>query len=90
MKSILRKESVMKIINKAVTLLLIVSLVIMADTIPVNADSSVRKTVSVCVNGTENISISALEVNYDDNMYISLKGLAYCLKDTAKAISDLR
>ena len=77
----------MKIINKAVTLLLIVSLVIMADTIPVNADSSVRKTVSVCVNGTENISISALEVNYDDNMYISLKGLAYCLKDTAKAIN---
>ena len=77
----------MKIINKAVTLLLIVLLVIMADTIPVNADSSVRKIVSVCVNGTENISISALEVNYDDNMYISIKGLAYCLKDTAKAIN---
>lgn len=77
----------MKIINKFTTLLLIISLVIMADTKPVNADSSIRKTVSVCVNGEETINIAALEVNYEDNIYISLKGLAYCLKDTAKAFN---
>lgn len=77
----------MKKSSRFVAVVLILTVLVTGFPTGTYADSSIRKTCSVSVNGGENINISALELNYDDNMYISLKGIAYCLKETNKAIS---
>jgi len=77
----------MKKITRLVSFVLIIAIISVGMPKQVNADSSIRKICSVSVNGGSSINVAALEVNYDENMYISLKGIAYCLKDTNKAIN---
>ena len=73
--------------KKLITLLLIVPLLIVNIPIHTYADSSVRFNVPVILNGDEVGSIAALDVNYDDNMYVSLRGIANILNRTDKSIN---
>lgn len=50
------------------------------------ADSSIKKNCPVIVNGSEAGKIAVLELNYDNNMYVSLKGIAHCINGTNKQI----
>lgn len=77
-------------INRVMALLLIVS-VINAGLINipkiVKADSEVRKNYEVIVDGANKGHIMAMELNYDNDLYISLKGMANALKGTNSAFS---
>ncbi|MDO4188054.1 MAG: serine hydrolase [Lachnospiraceae bacterium] len=75
----------MKNNRRIVAFILIVSMLIPGFSNQVSADSSIRRTYGVSVNGGEVVDIPALEVNYDENMFISLKGIAYCLRNTNKS-----
>ena len=77
----------MKKTSKFVAFVLLVSMLIATYPNKAFADSSIRKTFSVVVNGAEACKIPALEVNYDENVFISIKGIAYSLRDTSKQFS---
>ena len=72
--------------KRIIAAMLIIATCIVSFPKQINADSSVRRTCTVVVNGGESVEIAALELNYDKNMYISLLGIAYCLRNTNKSI----
>lgn len=56
---------------------------------PVKADTSwqYRSNKEICVNQTNLGQIPVLENDYKNNLYISLRGVAYALRDTGKAFA---
>lgn len=50
-------------------------------------DRCTHKNISVNVDSERKCNIMAFDVNYDDNLFISLKGLAYALRGTSKAFN---
>ncbi len=51
------------------------------------ASKQYRKNIGVFVDGVEKGYIPAFDDNYENNLYISLKGLAYALRGTEKAFT---
>ena len=49
------------------------------------ADLEIRKNYNIVVDGVPQCTVMALELNYDNNLYISLRGLAYALRETGCA-----
>lgn len=77
-----------RIISYVTVLSVLVCIMASAVSINVNAaDKEVRKNYSVVVDGNEICSIMALELNYDNNLYVSMRGIAYALRGTSKAYS---
>ena len=77
----------MKVIKKITAFLLMIVFTLACINTSVYADSSIRRTYDVFVNGEEVGEIPVLDLNYDNNMYFSLKSIAYYLKETNKAIT---
>lgn len=77
----------MRRVRKTISFILMTVILAMCIPLTAFADSSVRKNITVSVNGENAGQIAALDLNYDENMYVSLKGIAYVLKTTEKNIN---
>lgn len=73
-------------ISKKITAfaLIIVMLVVPASVSTSAADTESHKNIKISVNGEDKCNVMGLILNYDNNLYISMMGVAYALKDTAK------
>ena len=74
-------------IKKIIALLVLTSILSSGQKIYVKADSETRQNISVVVDGENKGPIMAVDVNYDNDLYISLKGAAHALKGTNGAFT---
>lgn len=78
----------MKKVKQTISLIIAVTLIMVAcPDVTRAADLEIRKNLSVVVDGVSKGSIMALDLNYDNNVYISLRGLAYTLRETNSAFT---
>lgn len=77
----------MKKLNKFISLIVMVAILVCSFHIRANADAELHKNVKILVNGEEKCTAMGLIVNYDNNLYISLRAVAYALAGTQKAFS---
>lgn len=77
----------MKKINKIISLMLAVAIITSCVCIRTNADSELHKNVRIYVNSEEKCNAMGLIVNYDNNLYVSVRALAYALAGTEKAFT---
>ena len=80
-------KSSTKRLSRAIAFILTVIITINCTYVQTKADSSIKKNFNIVVDGNEVGSIAVLDVNYEGNIFISLGGLAYYLRDTAKAFN---
>lgn len=74
--------------KRILSCLLVVVLLLWENSFAIQAASmQYRKNVTVKVDGVEVGSIPAVDDDYENNLYLSLKGLAYVLRGTGKAFS---
>ena len=77
----------MKQINKIIALFVLVAMLFAYIPANVSADSSVRTRYALVVDGSDRGNINGIDVNYEDNLLLSVKGIARALRDTGKAFS---
>lgn len=76
----------MKKLSKLTAVLLACAVLITGLNYNAKADQEVHKNVRVSCEG-EDVSVMGLVLNYDHNLYVSLRGIAYILRNTSKAFS---
>lgn len=79
--------NIKKNINKIIAFLLVATCLVSSVKVNVKADSEIRKNFQVIVDGTPVNTIMALEVNYDNDLYVSMRGIAKALNGTNGAFN---
>lgn len=77
----------MKKISKIISVLLISAILVTSFNFNTRADQELHKNVKLSVFGGDTVSVMGLILNYDNNLYLSLRGVAYALRNTEKAFS---
>lgn len=77
----------MKKLNKIISLVLAVVIITGCFSTRTNADAELHKNVRIYVNNEEKCTAMGLIVNYDNNLYVSVRALAYALAGTEKAFT---
>lgn len=75
-------------LKRGIVFLLVFALLLQGRTLyTVAADRQYRMNIQIIVDGAEAGYIPAFDDNYENNLYLSLKGLAYALRGTEKAFT---
>lgn len=74
-------------IKRFTTLIVLVAILITAIPTTAHADKERRLNMLVTVDGVDVCTTMAVHLNYENNIYISMKDMAYALRSTSKAYS---
>lgn len=73
--------------KKVTALIILIALFLTALPQTAKADKERRQNLLVSVNGADVCTTMALHLNYENNLYVSMKDMAYALRSTDKAFS---